>query len=332
MKIKRAIFVSMILVVSILCYAFMNVNYDKLSRYPYKNEENNRLIRKYLNDEEIEYIIEYSIAPATFIAYIQEDNFNIYHASEYRELNKLLWDETPASIVRMVEETRNSMDVMTLANYLVHYKFDEILYWVDHGDPYNMDSILVTNAGNPNAYVDDIHTISIRKPFNLQLLNEDVPTVDGDEMEVDIALQIPLKDLCVAIQEELQTKKACGGLLVSEGYISYANQDKRYKEAKEAYGDSADKVEFMPGHSEHQLGLAVDFVLDGIENEDFSKTEQYNWLKENAHRFGLVQTYKVENAYLTNKAEQSYHFRYVGNEMAHYLFTNNLTISELISN
>ncbi|MEG0076561.1 D-alanyl-D-alanine carboxypeptidase family protein [Anaerorhabdus sp.] len=332
MKTKRALFVSMILVVSILCFAFMNVNYDKLSRYPYKNEENNRLIRKYLNDEEIEYIIEYSIAPATFIAYIQENNFNIYHASEYRELNKLLWDETPASIVNMVERTRNAMDVMTLANYLVHYRFDEVLYWIDHGDPYNANAILVTNAGNANAFVDDTHTLSIRKPFNLQLLNENIPTVDDKDIEVDVALQEPLQNLCQAIDEELAIKRACGGLLVDNGYISYVEQDKLYKAAKEVYGDSVSKMEFMPGHSEHQLGLSVDFVLEGLSNNDFAKTEQYNWLKENAYRFGLVQSYKVENAYLTNKAEQSYHFRYVGHEMARYLHDNNLSLSEVISN
>lgn len=332
MKTKRAIFVSMILVISILCLAFMNVNYDKLSRYPYKNEENNRLIREHLNDQEIEYIIEYSIAPATFIAYIQEDGFNIYHAAEYRELNKLLWDETPAAIVRMVEKTRNYMDVITLANYLVYYKFDELSYWIDHGDSYNSNSILVTNAGNPNAYVDDIHTVSIRKPYNLQQINDNIPTLYDKYIQVDAALQTPIQNLCNAIQTDLSSFNSCGGLFVSEGYISYADQDKRYKDAIQQYGENAGKVEFMPGHSEHQLGLAVDFCLRGLANSEFDKTEQYKWLLENAYLYGFVQSYKVENAYLTNKSEQSYHFRYVGDELARYLHDNNLSLGEVIAN
>lgn len=332
MKAKRTIFVGMILLISILCLSFMNINYDKLSRYPYKNEESNRLIREYLTDEEIEYIIEYSIAPSTFIAYIQEKDFNIYHAAEYRDLNKLLWDQTPSAIVKMVEQTRDSMDVVTLANYLVHYSYDEVLYWIQHGDPYNADSILVTNAGNPNAYVDDKHTVGIRTPFNLQILDPEIP-VNGDKrIQVDVALQTPLKLMCSVISEDIDTNRPCGGLLVDKGYISYTEQEKLYKDALERYGENADKIEFKPGHSEHQLGLAVDFTVEGLDESDFSKTEQYTWLQENAYRFGLVQTYQTVNSQITNKAEQSYHYRFVGYEYAKYLHDSNLTLSDVASN
>lgn len=332
MKVKRTLFVSMILLISVLCLSFMNVNYDKLSRYPYKNEESNRLIREYLTDDEIEYIIEYSIAPTTFIAYIQERDFNIYHAAEYRDLNKLLWDETPSNIVKMVEQTRQSMDVMTLANYLVHYSYDEVLYWIQHGDPYVDNAILVTNAGNTNAYVDDKHTISTRKPFNLEIISEEIPTFNDKRIQIDVALQTPLKLLCTAISEDIKTDRPCGGLLVNNGYISYADQDVLYKAASEKYGDNVDMIEFKPGHSEHQLGLAVDFVLEGLDDSNFAKTEQYTWLTENAYKYGLLQTYQSSNSQVTNKSEQSYHFRFVGFEYARYLHENNLTLSDMATN
>lgn len=329
MKAKRAIFVSVILLISILCLAVMNVNYDKLSRYPYKNEESNRLIREFLTDDEIEYIIEYSIAPTTFITYIKEPDFNMFHIEEYRELNKLLWDETPANIVKMVEGTRQSMDVVTLASYLVHYSYDEILYWINHGDEYVEDGILLTNAGNDNAYVDDRHTVSIRQPFNLEIINQDVPVVDEKRIQVDVALQVPLKSLCEAISKDIDSNRPCGGLAVDNGYISYTEQEKRYKEAQEMYGENVDMYEFRPGHSEHQLGLAVDFQVVGLIDKDFFETEQYAWLKENAYQYGLVQTYQASNANVTNKVEQSYHFRYVGYEYANYLYSNNLTLSDV---
>lgn len=329
MKAKRTIFVSVILLISVLCLSFMNVNYDKLSRYPYKNEESNRLIRQYLTDDEIEYIIEYSIAPTTFIAYIKEPDFNMFHAAEYRDLNKLLWDETPANIVKMVEQTRQSMDVVTLANYLVHYSYDEILYWITYGDEYVDDGILVTNAGNANAYLDDRHTISIRQPFNLQIIDAEIPVADGKRIQVDVALQTPLKMLCNAISEEIKSNRACAGLLVDHAYISYSEQEKRYTDAQEKYGQNVDVIEFKPGHSEHQLGLAVDFVLEGLADSDFIKTEQYAWLNENAYLYGLVQTYQARNSQITNKAEQSYHFRFVGYEYAKYLHENELTLSDV---
>lgn len=332
MKKKRIIFVSTILLISILCLSFMNTNYDKLSRYPYEGEESRELIKEHLNDDEIEYIIEYKIAPATFIAYIQEDGFNIYHASEYRTLHNFLWKETPKTIVSMVEKTRDAMDVYTLSNYCIHYSFDEILYWIQNGDKYQVDSQLITNAGNVNAYVDDFHTLSTRVPFNLQVLDSNIPTVNDDEIIVDVALQEPLKEMCQALSTEINSSKNCGGLLVSNGYISYEEQKKLYDDAIELQGENVDKFEFKPGHSEHQLGLSVDFVVDGIDNNIFYKTEQYDWLMKNAHRFGFVQTYKISNINLTNKFEQTYHFRYIGKELSSYLHTNNLSFSDIATN
>ena len=82
LKRGRRLFVISLLVVSLLSIAWMNTKYDSLSRYPYTDQKSRQLIKKYLNKSEIEYIIEYSIAPNMFIAYIQEDGFNIYHASE----------------------------------------------------------------------------------------------------------------------------------------------------------------------------------------------------------------------------------------------------------
>ena len=106
----------------------MNIKYDRLSRYPYQEKEAREIIDKYLSDEEIEYIIEYSIAPNVFISFIDVDGFNIYHASEYKELSKLRWQNTPDEIVEMVEKTRDYIDIQTLDNYLYQYTFDEILY------------------------------------------------------------------------------------------------------------------------------------------------------------------------------------------------------------
>lgn len=332
MKIKRFIFVSGILLISILCLSFMNTNYDKLSRYPYEGEESRKLIKEYLNDDEIEYIIEYSIAPATFISYIQEDGFNIYHASEYRNLHNFMWNGTPKSIVNMVEKTRDSMDAYTLANYCVHYSFDEILHWVQNGDKYEENSQLITNAGNANAYVDDYHTLGIRVPFNLQILDEAVPTVDEEEIIVDVALQEPLKEMCQAITTDLSSKKSCGGLLVESGYISYDEQKDLYESAVDTLGENADKFEFKPGHSEHQLGLSVDFIVEGIDHNTFIKTEQYDWLVNNAYRFGFVQTYKISNTNLTNKFEQTYHYRYTGKELSNYLYSSGLSFSDIAAN
>ena len=61
----------------------MNVKFDRLSRYPYEGEKMREIISEHLTDEEIEYIIQYSIAPVHFMDYIECPSFNIYHIDQY---------------------------------------------------------------------------------------------------------------------------------------------------------------------------------------------------------------------------------------------------------
>ena len=97
-----AIFVGVVVSIAITCISIMNIHYDELARYPYKDERSRELIKEYKNKEEIDYIIEYSIAPNVFISFIQADDFNIYHATEYKKLSEVMWMESPEHIVEMV--------------------------------------------------------------------------------------------------------------------------------------------------------------------------------------------------------------------------------------
>lgn len=68
-----------------------------------------------------------------------------------------------------------------------------------------------------------------------------------------------------------------------------------------------------PGHSEHHTGLAVDFnTADG----EFTKTEEYAWLKEHAAEYGFIQRYPEDKVDITGISVESWHFRYVGREHA----------------
>ena len=89
------------------------------------------------------------------------------------------------------------------------------------------------------------------------------------------------------------------------------------------YADSA-------GHSEHQLGLALDFSVEGFKKEHFDDSIQYEWLKNNAHRFGFVQSYQKEKEEITGKAERSWHWRFVGYEMAAKMYFEHLSLKEAV--
>ncbi len=311
-----AIFVTSIVCIAIACISIMNIHYDELARYPYKDERSRKLIKEYLNKEEIDYIIEYSIAPNVFISFIEADDFNIYHSIEYKILSEVLWDETPEHIVEMVEKTRDLIDVETLANYLKDYSFDDVEAYLTKSDSYSESSTLVERANGTDIYLDDTHTVSTRIPTNLQELKETIPS--SYTVLVDERIQEPLEELCSSINEELGSNNGCGGLSISTGYVSYENQKALYEDAKTKLGDNVDSYVAKPGHDEHQLGLAIDFNVVGLLDDSFYLSEQSDWLKEHAYEFGFIQI----------KENECYHYRYVGKEVAKEIYETGITLKE----
>lgn len=335
MKLKRAIFVSGVVLLCFVCLSVMNVHYDRLSRYPYQDQESRKLIDKYLDDSEIEYIIEYSIAPSTFIKWIKAPNFNIYHAAEYAFLDESFsyLSYLPSEIVNMVEQTRELITVEDLALLMEHYTFGEVKLWLDNGDPYYSHSQLVLDPSALDTVVDDDHTIATHRPFTLREPNG-IPVLKTDETGKDIYIQVdqrliePLQNLCLAAQDEVSSRE-CGGLILTSGFVSYDEQQRIFKDAKQEYGSSVILYADYPGHSEHQLGLAVDFALTGKTAADFSTTRQSEWLQENAWRFGFIQTYTEDKVTVTNKLARPQHYRYVGTALAAELHESGKTLKEV---
>ena len=83
----------------------------------------------------------------------------------------------------------------------------------------------------------------------------------------------------------------------------------------------------LPGTSEHQLGIAVDI------NPDYSVSKGwgfYNWLKDNAHKYGFVKRYPDDKTDITGISNEPWHYRYVGEEAAEIMFCENLCLEEYI--
>ena len=65
----------------------------------------------------------------------------------------------------------------------------------------------------------------------------------------------------------------------------------------------------LPGRSEHQTGLAVDF---NDVSQNFQRTEAYQWLQRHGTEYGFVQRYQKEKESVTGVSEEPWHYRYVG--------------------
>lgn len=119
-------------------------------------------------------------------------------------------------------------------------------------------------------------------------------------------------------------------LMVSSSYRSYSEQETVYNNYKKSRGQKyADSIAARPGSSEHQTGLTLDIFSKSNSNKNtFKDTEVAKWLKENCYRFGFILRYPEELVDVTGYNYESWHFRYVGKDIAKYIYENNISFEE----
>lgn len=97
----------------------------------------------------------------------------------------------------------------------------------------------------------------------------------------------------------------------------------------EAYKLSSQYVT-VPGASEHQIGLAIDFISNDYRTLDygFADCDAGKWLKEHCHEYGFILRYPKGKEYITGIDYEPWHFRFVGVEAATVIMNNELTLEE----
>ncbi len=111
-------------------------------------------------------------------------------------------------------------------------------------------------------------------------------------------------------------------------FRSYNTQFNLYNKYVEQHGQtSADTFSARAGHSGHQTGLVVDVSNVKSVYTDFGKTDEYAWVKDNAHRFGFIVRYK-DNPELTGYQVEPWHLRFVGKDVAVDMYESNIHILE----
>ena len=112
-------------------------------------------------------------------------------------------------------------------------------------------------------------------------------------------------------------------------YRSYSYQDGLYNRYVASDGKTkADTYSARPGHSEHHTGLAVDVDNANLSYTSFGKTKEFNWMKENAYKYGFILRYTEENEFITGYKNEPWHYRYVGVEIATKMKNENINSFE----
>lgn len=94
----------------------------------------------------------------------------------------------------------------------------------------------------------------------------------------------------------------------------------------------AAKIVLMPGTSEHNAGLAMDFGTNGNTtlDENFANTEAFKWLSENAADYGFILRYEKDTTNITKVTYEPWHWRYVGVEAAKEIKAQGVTLEEYL--
>lgn len=120
-------------------------------------------------------------------------------------------------------------------------------------------------------------------------------------------------------------------LIVDSAYRSGVYQKQILDNEIKLKGSDAYKFVALPGASEHQTGLAIDFAYykDGVYSDEVLESDKEAiWLKENAYKYGFILRYPKGKEDITGFNFEPWHYRFVGLELALELYQTNQTLEE----
>ena len=119
-------------------------------------------------------------------------------------------------------------------------------------------------------------------------------------------------------------------IAVQSGYRSYQTQVTTFQYWVKVDGyDYALTSSARPGHSEHQLGIAMDLRAQGgkapWDYQDWAATPTGGWVAANAWRYGFVMSYPNGHEADTCYMYEPWHYRYVGVDAARQIHERGVT-------
>lgn len=209
-----------------------------------------------------------------------------------------------------------------------------VKYSSETGEDEETTVLFVNLSMDTDDYVNPVKTsaFSIDMLVNKHYkLDEDfVPDdlVEFDQKYCNDEVQEGNREAVVAFKNMYEAAKKEGlGLVINSSYRSYQDQENICNTFKDLYGEGyVTKYVALPGFSEHQTGLAFD--IGSISSKVFAESKEYEWMKENAYKYGFILRFTKANAYITGFRSEPWHYRYVGKKVAKYIYDNNISLEE----
>lgn len=203
-------------------------------------------------------------------------------------------------------------------------------------DPQPAESGSDNQAAELTAAEPDSMTVMINKQYKLpdkykpsDLVYPDVPFLFSEKIEK----RMMRRTAAAALEEMFAGAKKDGIHLAGvSAYRSEKTQTTLFNNYVARDGEEkAMTYSAVPGHSEHQTGLAID--LSGSDGKCaaescFAGTPEANWLAGHAAEYGFIIRYPEGKQSVTGYKYEPWHVRYVGKDIAAAIAGKGLTLEE----
>lgn len=293
--------IGIVLVIAIICFGV-----KKYNDYQYKKTYEYKLLQKGWNEKQTQDILK-----------LYKDN-----------LEDILKKDIDENIISLAKE-----------KYFLYKNLDTYLEYRENNEDKSLtDVVAIVNVHSNNRWYElDLNTdtslnerMLVNKFYHLdeKYLPNDIVSVSNKYAYEGNRLRKDAYDAFVDMWNAAMDNNI--KLIINSSYREYEKQSNIYEDYKNWYGQTkADKQAARPGYSEHQTGLVVDvFSSDNQLTGTFVDSEGYKWLKENAYKYGYIERYPDGKEYLTGYEFESWHWRYVGKDVAKVIQDENITYDE----
>lgn len=210
-----------------------------------------------------------------------------------------------------------------------------------HGiEGYNYDEIVaLVNTNASRSYYTDTYKTDLSKEYGI-LVNKFYEL--GSDYEpndlVDISIKYYYGDKKKIRSEVYEAFKRMWEdaykegiyLIIVSAYRDYNSQVEVYKDYEAQKGTNyADSIAARPGYSEHQTGLSLDiYSKDNTLASTFKNSKAYEWLINNSYKYGFILRYPDGKKKITGFSYESWHYRYLGVDLATKVYNEGITFDE----
>ena len=166
-----------------------------------------------------------------------------------------------------------------------------------------------------------------------QIKEEDISNYEivsvKDNIYTDISLEKKTYESYLKLKENLLSRGYF--INIRSGFRTFLESKSIYDSYSKKYGlNYAEKYVAQPGTSEHNTGLALDFIISNDKNgiKTNYDSDEYFYLENIAYLYGFIIRYPKDKESITGYSYEPWHLRYVGKDLAKYLKKNNLTLEE----